>query len=86
MRSLTSQLIGLMLFALILSQVAFFLIYRSERVRSLRDIRRDEFLARAAAVTRLVKTADPALYPTILRASSTSLARYWISSNAPGIR
>ncbi|MBP8255783.1 MAG: HAMP domain-containing protein [Opitutaceae bacterium] len=84
MRSLTSQLIGLMLFALILSQVAFFLIYRSERVRSLRDIRRDEFLARAAAVTRLVKTADPALYPTILRASSTSLARYWISSNAPG--
>ena len=83
MRSLTSQLIGLMLLALILSQVAFFLIYRSERVRSLRDLRRDEFLARAAAVTRLVESADPELYPAILRASSTSLARYWLTTTAP---
>ncbi len=83
MRSLTGQLIALMLLALILSQVAFFLIYRSERVRSLRDVRRDEFLARAAAVTRLVESTDPELYPAILRAASTSLTRYWITSAAP---
>lgn len=83
MRTLTGQLIGLMLLSLVLSQVAVFLIYRSERVRSMRDVRRDEFLARAASVTRLFDSTDPALYPEILRAASTWLARYWLSSDAP---
>ena len=52
-RSLTSQLIGLMLLALLLSQVVIFLLYRSERERTLRSIQRDEFLARAASVSRI---------------------------------
>lgn len=83
MRSLTGQLISLMLLALLLSQIVFYFIYRSERVRSLRDVRRDEFLTRAASVARLVETTDPALYPEILRAASTSLTRYWLSNEPP---
>lgn len=84
MRSLTGQLIGLMLLALVLSQVIFFLLYRSERESTLRTVQRDEFLARIASVTRLIATTDSALHPEILRAASTTLSRYWLSAEAPG--
>jgi hypothetical protein len=83
MRSLTGQLIGLMLLALVLSQVIFFLLYRSERESTLRTVQRDEFLARIASVTRLIATTDSALHPEILRAASTTLSRYWLSAEAP---
>lgn len=83
-RSLTGQLIGLMLLALVLSQVAFFLLHRSERESLLRSVQRDEFLARVASVSRLIATTDSALHPEILRATSTTLSRYWLSADAPG--
>jgi signal transduction histidine kinase len=83
MRSLTSQLIGLMLLALVLSQVIFFALYRSERESLLRNIQRDEFLARVASVTRLVATTDSAVHPEILRAASTTISRYWLTTEPP---
>lgn len=44
------------------------------------ELRRDEFLARSASVGRLVKTVSPELHAEILRATSTGLTRYWVSS------
>lgn len=83
MRSLTSQLIGLMLVALLLSQVLFYLINDSERDRSLRSVRQDEFIARANAVARLVGVTAEAVHPEVLRAAGTSLSRYWLSTEPP---
>jgi signal transduction histidine kinase len=83
MRSLTSQLIGLLLLALGLSQAILFLLSRSERETTLRNLQRDEFLARAASVTRLLATAEASLHPEILRAASTTLSRYWLTADAP---
>jgi signal transduction histidine kinase len=83
MRSLTGQLIGLMLLALVLSQAVFFVLSRSERDSTLRSLQRDEFLARIASVSRLIATADAPLHPEILRAASTTLSRYWLSGTPP---
>lgn len=83
MRSLTSQLIGLMLVALLLSQVLFYVINNSERDRSLRTVRQDELLARANAVARLVGVTEEAVHPEVLRAAGTSLSRYWLSAEPP---
>ncbi|MES2438457.1 MAG: ATP-binding protein [Verrucomicrobiota bacterium] len=83
MRSLTSQLIGLMLVALLLSQVLFYLINNSERDRSLRTVRQDELLARANAVARLVGVTEEAVHPEVLRAAGTALSRYWLSPGPP---
>lgn len=80
MRSLTSQLIGLMLVALLLSQVLFYVINNTERDRTLRTIRQDEFLARANALARLVGATEDAVHPQILRAAGTALSRYWLST------
>lgn len=83
MRSLTGQLIGLMLLALVLAQAVFFLLSRSERETMLRSLQRDEFLARIASITRLIATTEEPLHPEILRAASTTLTRYWLSATAP---
>lgn len=83
MRSLTSQLIALMLVALLLSQVLFYLINNRERDRSLRTVRQDEFVARANAVARLVGVTAAEIHPQVLRASGTSLSRYWLSDGPP---
>lgn len=81
MRSLTSQLIVLMLLTLLLSQVLFMLIISDERERSLRSVRQDEFITRSLAVARLVSTTDPAVHNQVTDAASTSLVRYWLSSS-----
>ncbi len=83
MRSLTGQLTGLLLLALVVSQAIFFLLYRSERESLVRNLQRDEFLAHVASVTRLVTTTEAALHPEILRAASTTLSRYWLTTEAP---
>lgn len=83
MRSLTGQLIGLMLLALLLSQVLFYLINDNERDRTLQSVRRDEFLARADAVARLLASTDESVHPQVLRAAGTSLSRYWLTPAPP---
>lgn len=84
MRSLSGQLIGLMLLALLASQGVAFLFHRSDRLNLLRSVQRDEFLARVASVSRLVATTDASLHPEILRAPSTTQTRYWLSPEGPG--
>lgn len=80
MRSLTGQWVAFMLLALALSQVLYFFIYREEQARTVLELRRDEFLARSASVSRLVDTVDPSLHPEILRATNTASVRFWLTS------
>ncbi|HSJ01856.1 MAG TPA: ATP-binding protein [Verrucomicrobium sp.] len=81
MRSLTGQWITVMLLALGISQVLFFFIYRAEQIRSLREVRRDEFLARTASVVRLVNTVNADLHPEILGAANTPVVRFWFTTD-----
>ncbi len=83
-RSLTGQLIGLLLLVMGLAQLGFFLLNRSERESLLRNLQRDEFLARIGSVSRLLATTEPGLHPEILRAASTTLSRYWLAAEPPG--
>ncbi|MGC4015220.1 MAG: ATP-binding protein [Luteolibacter sp.] len=84
MRSLTGQLIALMLLTLLLSQVMFYFINNSERDRSLRSVRQDEFVARAMAVARLIDTTHPVHHADVISAANTPVVRYWLSSAPPG--
>ncbi|BCU75593.1 ATP-binding protein [Luteolibacter sp. LG18] len=84
MRSLTGQLIALMLLTLLLSQVVFYFINNSERDRTMRSVRQDEFLARAMAVARLVGSTDASVHSEVIGAANTALSRYWISDKPPG--
>jgi len=84
MRSLTGQWIALTLVALAASQIFFYYIYRAEQARTVLELRRDEFLARAAAVARLMDTVDPALRPEILQATNTGVVRFWTTESGPG--
>lgn len=84
MRSLTGQWIALTLVALVASQVLFYYIYRAEQARTVLELRRDEFLARAAAVSRLMNTVEPSLHPEILQATNTGVVRFWTTSAGPG--
>lgn len=79
-RSFLGQWITLMLLALGVSQVLFFFIYRAEQIRTLRELRRDEFLARAASVVRLVDTVQKDLHPEILMAANTTVVRFWLTA------
>lgn len=83
MRSLTGQLIGLMLLALLLSQGVIYWITDNERDRSLRSLRQDEFISRANAVGRLIGSTGEEIHLQVLQASGTSLSRYWLSDGPP---
>jgi signal transduction histidine kinase len=78
MRSLTGQWVTLVLLALAVSQLLFFAIYRGDQMRTVFLLRRDEFLSRAASVSRLLDAAEPNLHPGILNAANTVAVRYWL--------
>jgi len=80
MRSLAGQMVLLLLFALVLSQVVGFVVYRDERTQVLRDALKEEFLQRTAAVTRLLDAAPADLHGEILRAGASGITRYWLAS------
>jgi signal transduction histidine kinase len=77
-RSLAGQMVVLMLLALVLSHVVSFVIYRDERTQALRGALKEEFLARTAAVTRLLDGSPSELHREILRAGASGITRYWL--------
>ncbi|WP_009958686.1 ATP-binding protein [Verrucomicrobium spinosum] len=79
-RRLIGQWIMVMLLALGISQVLFYFIFRAEQMRSLREVRREEFLARTASVVRLVNTVGPELHSEILGAANTPVVRFWFTT------
>ena len=78
-RSLASQMVVLLLLALVLSHVIGFVIYRDERMQLLRGALKEEFLARTAAVTRLLDATPADLHGEILRAGGSGITRYWLA-------
>lgn len=82
-RSLATQFICLMLFALLLSQAISFFISWDERGQAVRDAYRGEFLNRAEAVARLLETTPPGLEDDITGANNTLNTRYWVTAEGP---
>src|SRR5690606_8568190 len=82
-QSLTSQLIGLMLLALAVSQGISFLIYWDERGQALRQAAKEEFLVRTASVARLLEATPAVYHPDILRAVDTTYTRFWLTMESP---
>ncbi len=78
-RSLAGQMVALLLLALVLSHVVGFVIYRDERTQLLRGALKEEFLARTAAVTRLLDATPADLHGEILRAGGSAITRYWLA-------
>ncbi len=82
-RSLTGQWIILILLALATSNVVYFYLYRAEQARATLEMRRDDFLARAASIGRLVDIVEPHLQEKIVRAAKSTSMRYWITTEFP---
>jgi signal transduction histidine kinase len=79
-RSLTAQLILLLLLALVASQLATFAILRDERRGAVEALAREQVLERAAALVRLLETtANPGEQRRALRAFSSRQLRFWLA-------
>jgi signal transduction histidine kinase len=76
---LTGQMVGLLLFALALSQAIAFVVFSDERTYALKGVVKEEFLVRSASTARLLEATPPALHAEILRAVGTSYTRYWVA-------
>jgi signal transduction histidine kinase len=75
-RHLAGQMIALVLLALVLVQLATFLIFADERRLAVRAAARDQILARTALIVRLLAATPPALHDEILRTVSSPRLRF----------
>ncbi len=80
MHTLTGQLIAVMLLALALSYGIALVISQNERERALFQIRRDDCVARTAAIASLIRHTHESLHGDILRSVNSPFNRYWIST------
>ena len=80
-RTLSGQLILVMLLAVALTQAVTLVIYRFERAHALRKILGEECVGRAASACRLVQEIAPPARTETLDTIETPLTRYWISAN-----
>ena len=79
-RTLTWQVISLLLLALVTAQLATFAILSDERRSAVDAFAREQVLERAAALVRLVETTEsPGERRRALRAFSTSELRFWLA-------
>jgi signal transduction histidine kinase len=77
-KRLAAQLIALLLFALVVSQVLSLVILLDERRHALRSAERAQVLARIASIVRLLEATPPGLHPHILRTASSLRLRFWV--------
>lgn len=82
-RSLTGQLIGLMLVALALAQGVSLVIHHYDSARRLRRVVREECLGRLASAYRLALATPQANRAEALDAAGTLLSRYWLTDGPP---
>jgi len=82
-RSLAAQFTGIILLALIISQVISFLVTWDEREKALFAAAKTEFFSRTASIATLVDAIPTTLRPDALRASETGSSRFWLSSDEP---
>ncbi|PLP60363.1 two-component sensor histidine kinase [Mesorhizobium loti] len=82
-KSLAGQLIAVLLPALVIAQVAGFVITADERVRAIRVAARDEFLMRMGSITRLIETTPVGDHEEIVSGMSSVGMRFWLSDTPP---
>lgn len=80
-RTLSGQLILVMLLAVAISQVVTLAIYRVERAKAVRGVVGEECLGRAASAFRLAEGLAGQHREDTLEAVETPLTRYWITSS-----
>ena len=78
-RTLSGQLILVMLLAVAFSQAVTLVIYRMERARALRNIIGEECLGRAVSAYRLAEATPAEQRQETIKAIETPLTRYWIT-------
>jgi signal transduction histidine kinase len=81
-RRLAGQLIALLLLALVLAQVASFLIFEDERFAALRTAERKHILSRTASIVRLIENTPAELDEQIVRTASSRQLRFWLSERS----
>jgi signal transduction histidine kinase len=77
-KRLAAELIALLLFALVASQVVTLAILLDERRHALRAADRAQVLARTASIVQLMKATPGSLHPHILRTASSPRVRFWL--------
>jgi signal transduction histidine kinase len=80
-KRLAPQLIALLLFALLATQIVSLVILLDERRHALRAADRAQVLARTASIVRLVEATPPELHPHILRTASSPRLRFWVADD-----
>lgn len=82
--SLAAQFICFTLFAVAVSLAMVFVISVDEHGQAMRKAAKAEMVSRCASLVRVLEATPTELRDDILAASSTSVSRYWISSQPPG--
>ncbi|GJL58520.1 MAG: two-component sensor histidine kinase [Nitrospirales bacterium] len=79
---LTSQMIALLLVALVLAQVANFLIFTDERRAAIRSVERTQILERTASLIDLIAHSPSGLHNRMVQAASSRKLYYWLSDTS----
>lgn len=82
-KSLAGQLIAVLLPALVIAQVAGFVISADERVRAIRGAARDEFLTRMSSIARLIHSTPVEDHQEIVNGMGSVGMRFWLSDLPP---
>ncbi len=78
-RRLTSQIIVLLLLALVASQAVTLAFFLYERREAVREVTREQVLRRVASVVRLLDETPPALHRRVVRGANAPLLRFWLA-------
>jgi len=81
-RSLAGRFVGLILLALLVGQGIAFFISSMQREAAIRQTVQADFINRSTALSKVLGTVPPEVRQTVLIASSTGYARFWLSDEA----
>ncbi len=81
-RRLASQIIVLLLLALVASQAATLAFFLHERSEAVQEVTREQVLRRVASVVRLLDETPPALHRRVVRGANAPLLRFWMSPSS----
>ena len=81
-RRLASQIIVLLLLALVASQAVTLAFFLHERQEAVREVTREQVLRRVASVVRLLDETPPALHRRVVRGANAPLLRFWLSRSS----
>ena len=80
---LAGQMIGLLLGALMLAQMANFIFFMDDRRAAIRSVERTQILDRTASLIDLIGRSPSALHGQMIQAASSRKLYYWFSERSP---